>query len=498
MENDFYFQFEEKFRGDRDTIIERLRAYDPFLKKISKIFPAAKCIDLGCGRGEWLQLLAGYGFKVSGVDLAPPMIEACKALELDVTEADAIQTLALLEADSHAIVSGFHIAEHLEFELLHELVLQAHRVLLPGGILILETPNPENFRVASLNFHLDPTHKKPIPPQLLQFLADYCGFTKNYVFRLNHDPEMLKLETVSLRSVLNGASPDYAVIGQKHASKKILKMLAPAFSETSGITAEELADGYEANQTIRFAETRSLLESENNRAHTSEILVRQAEERVQSAETRVKEAEKRVRAAENRSAGAETRAANAEQRAVSAETQAAGAEARATNAEQRAVSAETQAVDAAERAQLAAEQAQAAVVSRNQVESELLATRRSLSWRITYPLRLLADILIIRPFNAGRRAANRLLAGLINAFEIPLAGLMKFCLRYPRVTALADKSLSRLPFLRSHLMQILATSDANHGATNIAITSEEQSLTELSPRARQIHADLKAAMNSNR
>jgi len=519
MENDFYFQFEEKFRGDRDTIIERLRAYDPFLKKISKIFPAAKCIDLGCGRGEWLQLLAGYGFKVSGVDLAPPMIEACKALELDVTEADAIQTLALLEADSHAIVSGFHIAEHLEFELLHELILQAHRVLLPGGILILETPNPENFRVASLNFHLDPTHKKPIPPQLLQFLADYCGFTKNYVFRLNHDPEMLKLETVSLRSVLNGASPDYAVIGQKHASKKILKMLAPAFSETSGITAEELADGYEANQTIRFAETRSLLESENNRAHTSEILVRQAEERVQSAETRVKEAEKRVRAAENRSAGAETRAANAEQRAVSAETQAAGAEARATNAEQRAVSAETQAagaearatnaeqravsaetqaVDAAERAQLAAEQAQAAVVSRNQVESELLATRRSLSWRITYPLRLLADILIIRPFNAGRRAANRLLAGLINAFEIPLAGLMKFCLRYPRVTALADKSLSRLPFLRSHLMQILATSDANHGATNIAITSEEQSLTELSPRARQIHADLKAAMNSNR
>ena len=477
MENDFYFQFEEKFRGDRDTIIERLRAYDPFLKKISKIFPAAKCIDLGCGRGEWLQLLAGYGFKVSGVDLAPPMIEACKALELDVTEADAIQTLALLEADSHAIVSGFHIAEHLEFELLHELILQAHRVLLPGGILILETPNPENFRVASLNFHLDPTHKKPIPPQLLQFLADYCGFTKNYVFRLNHDPEMLKLETVSLRSVLNGASPDYAVIGQKHASKKILKMLAPAFSETSGITAEELADGYEANQTIRFAETRSLLESENNRAHTSEILVRQAEERVQAAETRVKAAEERVSAAENRSAGAEARAANAEQRAISAETQA---------------------VDAAEQAQLAAEQAQAAVVSRNLVESELLATRRSLSWRITYPLRLLADILIIRPFNAGRRAANGLLAGLINAFETPLAGLMKFCLRYPRVTALADKILSHLPFLRSHLMQILVKSDANHGATEIAITSEEQSLTHMSPRAQQIHADLKAAMKSNR
>ena len=152
----------------------------------------------------------------------------------------------------------------------------------------------------------------------------------------------------------------------------------------------------------------------------------------------------------------------------------------------------------AENAKPATQQAQAAAASGNMLEYKLLATRRSLSWRITYPLRLLADILIIRPFNAGRRAANGLLAGLINAFETPLAGLMKFCLRYPRVTALADKILSHLPFLRSHLMQILVKSDANHGATEIAITSEEQSLTHMSPRAQQIHADLKAAMKSNR
>ena len=113
-------------------------------------------------------------------------------------------------------------------------------------------------------------------------------------------------------------------------------------------------------------------------------------------------------------------------------------------------------------------------------------------------MRLLVDILIIRPTNAGRRVANRLLAGLINAFETPLASLMKFCRRYPRITALADKILWRLPFLRSHLMEILLKSEANLGATEIASTSEEQSLTHLSPRARQIHADLKAAMRSNR
>ena len=113
-------------------------------------------------------------------------------------------------------------------------------------------------------------------------------------------------------------------------------------------------------------------------------------------------------------------------------------------------------------------------------------------------MRLLVNIVIIWPTNAGRRVANRLLAGLINAFETPLASLMKFCLKYPRITALADKSLSRLPFLHSHLKQILLRSDANHGATEIATTSEEELHTHLSPRARQIHADLKAAIKSNR
>ena len=113
-------------------------------------------------------------------------------------------------------------------------------------------------------------------------------------------------------------------------------------------------------------------------------------------------------------------------------------------------------------------------------------------------MRLLVNIVIIWPTKAGRRVANRLLAGLINAFETPLASLMKFCLKSTRITALADKSLSRLPFLHSHLKQILLRSDANHGATEIATTSEEELHTHLSPRARQIHADLKAAIKSNR
>ena len=181
----------------------------------------------------------------------------------------------------------------------------------------------------------------------------------------------------------------------------------------------------------------------------------------------------------------------AEQRATTAEEKANAAEEKASAAEEKASAAE-------EKTSAAEAFADSAEFARKQAEAQLLAIQHSASWRLTYPMRLLVNIVIIWPTNAGRRVANRLLAGLINAFETPLASLMKFCLKYPRITALADKSLSRLPFLHSHLKQILLRSDANHGATEIATTSEEESHANLSPRARQIHADLKAAIKSNR
>ena len=174
------------------------------------------------------------------------------------------------------------------------------------------------------------------------------------------------------------------------------------------------------------------------------------------------------------------------------------AEQRATTAEEKASAAEEKASAAEEKTSAAEAFADSAEFAREQAEAQLLAIQHSASWRLTYPMRLLVNIVIIWPTKAGRRVANRLLAGLINAFETPLASLMKFCLKYPRITALADKSLSRLPFLHSHLKQILLRSDANHGATEIATTSEEELHTHLSPRARQIHADLKAAIKSNR
>lgn len=89
------------------------------------------------------------------------------------------------QADQSLIaLTGFHIAEHLPFEVLQLLVMHTLRVLKPGGLLILETPNPENVSVGTCSFYMDPTHNHPLPPPLLEFLPIHYGFNRAITVRL--------------------------------------------------------------------------------------------------------------------------------------------------------------------------------------------------------------------------------------------------------------------------------------------------------------------------
>ncbi len=85
------------------------------------------------------------------------MVQESKALNLDVIEQDGIEFLKSLESNSISIVTGFHIVEHLPFKLLIELFDESYRVLRDGGLIIFETPNPENILVASCSFYTDRT-----------------------------------------------------------------------------------------------------------------------------------------------------------------------------------------------------------------------------------------------------------------------------------------------------------------------------------------------------
>lgn len=186
--NDFYLSFENKFRGSFETIKNRLKVY----LKILEVFDKKDCnvVDLGAGRGEWLDLLGENGYNCIGVDINTAMVDLCKEKGLDVRLGSALGYLSDLPEFSVQVITGFHIVEHLNFDDLVVLFKEAYRVLKDDGVIIFETPNPENIQVGSNTFYLDPTHMRPIPPLLLDFIAEFSGFNFHNILRLNPCPEL--------------------------------------------------------------------------------------------------------------------------------------------------------------------------------------------------------------------------------------------------------------------------------------------------------------------
>lgn len=286
MSNGFYKAFEDRFRGSREMIKERLRAYLAFAEPFKRITTGKlKVLDIGCGRGEWIELMIESGFDAYGIDLDEGMLADCYEKSLPAKKGDAISFIKALENDSHIIVSAFQVVEHIFFEDLNGLVKEALRILIPGGLLIMETPNPENIIVATKNFYLDPTHKRPIPPELLSFLPEYHGFERVKVLRLRESINISKDDRHNLYNVINGVSPDYSVIAQKRAPCEILVMFDKEFEEEYSFGLEALATQYDRSVSLAMKKIEGknvMAESGLNRAGTDTARVEAAVNRLEA------------------------------------------------------------------------------------------------------------------------------------------------------------------------------------------------------------------------
>ena len=245
MNKDFYRAFEDKYRGSRELIKSRLRVYLPFVELLKNLDGLCFAVDLGCGRGEWLELLRDAGVSAQGIDLDEGMLDDCRELGLSIKIGEAISYLKGLPDESHYVVSGFHLAEHLPFSELQTLVQEALRVLKPAGLLILETPNPENIVVGTTKFYFDPTHQRPIPLELLSFLPEFYGYARTRVLRIQESKELANNMSPTLYNVFAGVSPDYAVIAQKTASEKTLSLFDEVFNQEYGISFNTLIDRFD-------------------------------------------------------------------------------------------------------------------------------------------------------------------------------------------------------------------------------------------------------------
>lgn len=219
----FYKDFEDRFRGGEDLITERLQEYNPYLQSLSKAAKNMPALDIGCGRGEFLEVLKQNKLKAVGVDMNKSMVKRAKSLGYEAYENDALSYLVKQKASAFSVITGFHLVEHIPFPVLLKIFEECYRTVHKDGFVLFETPNPNNLTVGASNFYMDPSHIKPIPPKLLAFAMESQGFFTQ-ILELHPAHKDIKHQDPVVEDVMRMVyGPlDYAVL----ASKKPFKLTA--------------------------------------------------------------------------------------------------------------------------------------------------------------------------------------------------------------------------------------------------------------------------------
>lgn len=192
VEDRHYLELERRHRGTPAEIRDRFAAHLPLLEGRRRV------LDLGCGRGEGLALLRERGIGALGVDWSAEMVRRCADAGLEAVEGDLVQYLRERQEGSCDGVIALHVIEHLSRLDLQRLVHLAWRALEPGGIVLLETPNPLSIVVAATRFWRDPTHRRPIHPDALRLALEQAGFRDVEVRYLHPFADEERLPEISL------------------------------------------------------------------------------------------------------------------------------------------------------------------------------------------------------------------------------------------------------------------------------------------------------------
>ncbi len=224
-----YVRFENLHRGSEEDIKWKQKNYLPYFKDREPV------LDIGCGRGEFLELLREAGIRASGVDTNQEMVRHCRSKGLEARFEDGLTYLKGLTDQSLGGIFLSQVIEHLAPEVLRELVRVSFAKLRPGGILMAETINPQCLSTFSGAFYLDLSHKNPIHPEAARYLLESLGFRQVELLYVSPFPEEMKLKEMvrreddsyedelgrilnenvrSLNALLYGFQ-DYAVLGYK-------------------------------------------------------------------------------------------------------------------------------------------------------------------------------------------------------------------------------------------------------------------------------------------
>lgn len=223
-----YFVFEDRFRGSRADIKGKQSPFINYFEGCSNV------LDIGCGRGEFLEILKEHGIEGKGIDLDEDMVNFCRSKGLNVERIDAISYLNKLDDKSLDGIFIDQVVEHLDPDYLVMMLDLSYKKLIYGGAIVIETVNPISFS-SFANFYIDMSHKRPVHPETLRFLLEFVGFRAADTIFLNPVSESARLKKIDFgeeeqaikrfieiynhnNDILNGTlfgAQDYAIVGKK-------------------------------------------------------------------------------------------------------------------------------------------------------------------------------------------------------------------------------------------------------------------------------------------
>ena len=189
LEDWHYAAFENRHRGNEEEVRNQQSQFLPYFQGKGKV------LDLGCGRGEFLDLCRDNGIDARGIDMNEQMVEICKDKGLDCQKGDILETLARTPDKTLGGIFSSQVIEHLSPARLKKLIELSYSKLEPDGAVVLETINPASVFALVQIFNLDLSHQKPIHPQTLTFLLESTGF-EDVEVKYSHPLEREKLQTL--------------------------------------------------------------------------------------------------------------------------------------------------------------------------------------------------------------------------------------------------------------------------------------------------------------
>lgn len=162
----------ERFRGSEEYVREKQRRYVPLFEG------SVDVLDIGCGRGEFLDLMREAGVKARGIDLSAECVALCHERGFDAESADLFAYLSALPDESLGGVFSAQVVEHMHPSRVPEAIRLIAAKMAPGARVVIETPNPECLAIFATHFYLDPTHRQPVPSALLRFYMEEAGLTE--------------------------------------------------------------------------------------------------------------------------------------------------------------------------------------------------------------------------------------------------------------------------------------------------------------------------------